>query len=92
MANAECRMPEDDEWGGRCGRLEGGSLALPKNYCFHADFVGGTNRPDRRPIGRSLEGVSSNLGRVGGKDEPGGAVAMEAGDFRRFGAGLKGTH
>jgi len=67
MANAECRMPEDG-WGGRCGRLEGGLFALPKNYSCHADFVGGTNRPDRRPVGRSLEGVSSILGRVGGMD------------------------
>ena len=67
MANAECMMPEDG-WGGRCGRLEGGSLALQKNYCFHADFVGRTNQPDRRPVGRSLDGVSSNLGRVGGMD------------------------
>ena len=33
MANAECSRPEDG-WGGRCGRLVGGSLALPKIAVF----------------------------------------------------------
>ena len=93
VLHGQCRLPKaEDGWGGRCGRLVGGLLALPKNCCFHANFGGKTNRPDRRPVGRSPEGVSLNLGWVGGMEKPGGAVAMEAGDFHRFGAGLKGRH
>ena len=40
MANAECRMPEDG-WGGRCGRLEGGLLALPKIIGFTPILLAG---------------------------------------------------
>ena len=91
MANAECSRPEDG-WDGRCGRLVRGSLALPKIVVFTPILAAEPINRIGDPSGKVLKGVSVNLGRVGGEEYPGGAVAMEAGDFRRFGADLKGGH
>ena len=69
VRHGQCRVPKARRYVERAlWSIGGGVLALPKKIENHADLSGGTNRPDRKPAGRSPDGVSFNLGPVGGRN------------------------
>ena len=69
VRHGQCRVPKARRWVGRARwSIGGGGTRPPEKIENHADFSGGTNRPAWRPVGRSPDGVSFNLGPVGGEE------------------------
>ena len=69
VRHGQCRAPKVRRWVGRAlWSIGGGYSPSQKKIENHADLSGGTNRPDRRPVGRSPDRVSFDLGPVGGEE------------------------